>query len=154
MAFLLGSRNGERYSDRGRALKQWPECCLNLPDTTTRRGIWTAKMHYSTVCRVLDGLVAARASGSCQPDDMKEILREIPPRRGVLLIPGPATQSAFHVGPGLAPVGPQLGPKWAPDGPDWGPFMNAAWAGVAPGWTRPFPSLGSEKRRSERQASE
>ena len=90
MAFLLGGQSGERYSDWGSALKQQPECCLDLPDTTTRRGIWTAKMHNSTVCRVLDGLVAARASGSRQPDDMNEILRDIPPRRGVLPIPGPA----------------------------------------------------------------
>ena len=93
MAFLLGSRNGEWYSNWGSALKQRPECCLDLPDTTTRRGIRTAKMHNSTVCRVLDGLVAARASGSRQPDDMNEILRDIPPRRGVLPIPGPAKGS-------------------------------------------------------------
>ena len=38
-----------------------------------------------------------------------------------------ATQAAFHVGPGWAPVGPQLGPSWAPVGPDCGPFGNAAW---------------------------
>ena len=50
-------------------------------------------MHNSTVCRVLDGLVAARASGSRQPDDMNEILRDIPPRRGVLPIPGSARGS-------------------------------------------------------------
>ena len=93
MAFLLGSRNGERYSDWGRAIKQQPECRLDLPDTTTRPGIWTAKMHSSTVCRVLDELVAARASGSRQPDDMNEILSDIPPRRGVLPIPGPARGS-------------------------------------------------------------
>ena len=90
MAFLLGSRNDERYSDWDISLKQQPECRLDLPDTSTRRGLWTAKMHNSTVCRVLDGLVAAQASGSRQPDDMNEILREIPPRRGVLPIPGPA----------------------------------------------------------------
>ena len=93
MAFLLGSRNGERYSDWGSAIKQRPECRLDLPDTTTRRGIWTAKMHNSTVCRVLDGLVAAWASGSRQPDDMNEILRDIPPRRCMLPIPGPARGS-------------------------------------------------------------
>ena len=50
-------------------------------------------MHNSMVCRVLDGLVAARASGSRQPDDMNEILRDIPTRRGVLPIPGPARGS-------------------------------------------------------------
>ena len=50
-------------------------------------------MHNSMVCRVLDGLVAARASGSRQPDDMNEILRDIPPRREVLPIPGPARGS-------------------------------------------------------------
>ena len=54
MAFLLGGRSGERYGDWGSALKQRPECRLDLPDTTTRRGIWTARMHNSTVCRVLD----------------------------------------------------------------------------------------------------
>ena len=59
MAFLLGGRSGEQYSDLGSALKQRPECRLDLPDTTTRWGIWTAGMYISTVCRVLDGLVAA-----------------------------------------------------------------------------------------------
>ena len=86
-------RSGERYSDWGSSLKQRPECRLDLPDTTTCRGIWTAKMQNSTVCRVLDGLFAARASGSRQPDDMNEILRYIPPRRVVLPIPGPARGS-------------------------------------------------------------
>ena len=93
MAFLLGGRSGERYGDWGSALKERPECRLDLPDTTTRQGIWTARMHNSTVCKVVDGLVAARASGSRQPDDMNEILRDIPPRRGVLPIPGPARGS-------------------------------------------------------------
>ena len=93
MAFLLGGWSGERYSDWGSALKQWPECRLDLPDTTTRRGIWTATLHNSTVCRVLDVLVTARASGSRQPDDMNEILRDIPPRRSILPIPGPARGS-------------------------------------------------------------
>ena len=87
---LLGGRSVEHYSEWSGALKQLPECRLDPPDTTTRRGIWTAKMHNSTVCRVLDGLVAAQATGSRQPDDMNEILRDIPPRRGVLPIPGPA----------------------------------------------------------------
>ena len=50
-------------------------------------------MHNSTVCRVLDGLVTARASGSRQKDDMNEILRDIPQRRGVFPIPGPARGS-------------------------------------------------------------
>ena len=85
--------NDERYSDWDRALKQRPECRLDLPDTTTRRGLWTAKMHNSTVCRVLDGLVAVRASGSRQLDDMNEILRDIPLRQGVLPIRGPARGS-------------------------------------------------------------
>ena len=89
LAFLLGNRNDERYSDWDSALEQRPECRLDLPDTTTRRGLWTAKMHYSTVCRVLDGLVAARASGSRQPDDMNKVRRDIPLRRGVLPIQGP-----------------------------------------------------------------
>ena len=42
---------------------------------------------------MLDGLVAARASGSRQPDGMNEILRDIPPRRSVLPVPGPARGS-------------------------------------------------------------
>ena len=50
-------------------------------------------MHNSTVCRVLDGLVAAHATGHREPEDMNEILRDIPPRRGVLPIPGPARGS-------------------------------------------------------------
>ena len=37
-----------------------PECRLDPPDTTTGGGIWTARMHNSTVCRVLDGLVDTR----------------------------------------------------------------------------------------------
>ena len=93
MAFLLGGRSGEHYSNWSGALKQWPECRLDPPDTTTRRGIWTAKMHNTMVCRVLDELVAARARGSRQPHDMNEILRDIPPRRGVLPIRGPARGS-------------------------------------------------------------
>ena len=93
MAFLLGSREGERYSDWDSELKQRPECRLNSLDTTTLWGLWTAKMHNSTVGRVLDGLVVAWASGSCQPDAMNKILRDIPPRRGVLPIPGPARGS-------------------------------------------------------------
>ena len=60
---------------------------------TTLRGLWTAKMHNSTVGRVLDGLIAAQASRSRQPDAMNEILRDIPPRRGLLPIPGPARGS-------------------------------------------------------------
>ena len=93
MALLLGGLSGEHYSDWSGALKQRPECRLDPPDTTSRRGIWTAKMHNSTVRRVLDGLVAAQATGSRQSDDMNEILRDIPPRRGVLPIPGPARRS-------------------------------------------------------------
>ena len=56
MAFLLGGRSGEHYDNWSDALRQRPECRLDPPDTTTRRGIWTARMHNSTVCRVLDGL--------------------------------------------------------------------------------------------------
>ena len=74
MAFRLGSWNDERYSDWDSALKQRPECRLDLPDTTTRRGLWTA-------------------SGSCQPDAMNEILRDIPQIRRVLLITGLARGS-------------------------------------------------------------
>ena len=58
MAFLLGGRSGEHYSSWSDALRQRPECRLDPPDTTTQRGIWTARMHSSTVCRVLDGLVS------------------------------------------------------------------------------------------------
>ena len=93
MALLLGGRSGAHYSNWSDALGQRPECRLDPPDTTTRRGIWTARMHNSTVCRVLDGLVAARATEHREPEDMNEILRDIPPRRGVLPIPGPARGS-------------------------------------------------------------
>ena len=89
MAFLLGGRSGEHYGNWSDALRQRPECRLDPPDTTTRRGIWTARMHNSTVCRVLDGLVSARATGHREPEGMNEILRDIPPRRGVLPIPEP-----------------------------------------------------------------
>ena len=50
-------------------------------------------MHNSTVGRVLDGLVAAQAAGSHQPDTMNEILRDIPPRRGVFPVPEPTRGS-------------------------------------------------------------
>ena len=90
MAFLLGGCSGEH-----KVLRQRPECRLDPPDTTTQRGIWTARMHNSTVCRVLDGLVAAQATGHREPEGMNEILRDIPPRRGVLPIPGPARGSPW-----------------------------------------------------------
>ena len=73
MAFLLGGRSGEHYGNWSDALRQWPECRLDPPDTTTRRGIWTARMHNSTVCRVLDGLVAARATRHREPEGMNKI---------------------------------------------------------------------------------
>ena len=44
MALLLGGRSGEHYGNWSDALRQRPECCLDPPDTTTRRGIWTARM--------------------------------------------------------------------------------------------------------------
>ena len=93
MAFLLGGLSGEHYGNWSDALRQRPECRLHPPDTTTRRGIWTARMHNSKVCRVLDGLVAARAMGHREPEGLSEILMDIPPRRGVLPIPGPAKGS-------------------------------------------------------------
>ena len=58
MALLLGGRSGEHYGNWSDVLRQRPECRLDPPDTTTRRGIWTARKHNSTVCRMLDGLVA------------------------------------------------------------------------------------------------
>ena len=93
MAFLLGGCSGERYGSWSDTLRQRPECRLDPPDTTTQRGIWTARMHNSTVCRVLVGLVSARATGHLEPEGMNEILRDIPPRRGVLPIPGPTRGS-------------------------------------------------------------
>ena len=95
MAFLLGGRSGEHYGSWSDALRQRPECRLDPPDTMTQRGIWTARMHNSTVCRVLDGLVSARATGHREPEGMNEILRDIPPRRGALPIPGPARESPW-----------------------------------------------------------
>ena len=77
MALILGGRSGEHYSNWSDALRQRPECRLDPPDTTTRRGIWTPKMHNSTVCRVLDGLVPARATGHREPEDMNEILMDV-----------------------------------------------------------------------------
>ena len=93
MAFLLGGRGGEHYGSWSGALRQRPECRLNAPDITTDGGMWTARMHNSTVCRVLDGLVSAGAMGHKEPEGMNEILRDIPPRRGVLPVPGPARGS-------------------------------------------------------------
>ena len=93
MAFLLGGRGGKHYGSWSGALRQRPECRLDPPDTATGGGIWTARMHNSTVRRVLDGLVSARATGHREPEGMNEILRDIPPRRGVLPVPGPARGS-------------------------------------------------------------
>ena len=93
MAFLLGGRGGEHYGSWSGALRQRPECRLDAPDTTTGGGIWTARMHNSTVPKVLDGLVSARATGHREPEGMNEILRDIPPRRGVLPVPGPTKGS-------------------------------------------------------------
>ena len=93
MAFLLGGRGSEHYGSWSGALRQRPECRLDAPDTTTGGGIWTARMHNSTVRRVLDGLVSARAMGHREPEGMNEILRDIPPRRGVLPVPVPARGS-------------------------------------------------------------
>ena len=73
MALLLGGRSGEHYGNWSAALRQRPECRVDPPDTTTRRGIWTARMHNSTVCRVLDGLVAAPATGHREPEGMNKI---------------------------------------------------------------------------------
>ena len=57
--------------------------------------MWTARMHNSTVCRVLDGLVSARATGNREPEGMNEILRDIPPRRVVLPVPEPTKGSPW-----------------------------------------------------------
>ena len=93
MAFLLGGRGGEHYGSWNGALRQRPECRLDAPDITTDGGMWAARMHNSTVCRVLDGLVSARATGHREPEGMNEILRDIPPRRGVLPVPEPTRGS-------------------------------------------------------------
>ena len=93
MAFLLGGRGGEHYASLDSALQQRPECRLDAPDITTDGGMWTARMHNSTVGRVLDGLVSARATGNREPEGMNEILRNIPPRRAVLPVPEPTRVS-------------------------------------------------------------
>ena len=93
MAFLLGGRGGEHYASWNGALRQRPECRLDAPDIATDRGMWTARMHNSTVCRVLDRLVSARATGNREPEGMNEILRDIPPRRVVLPVPEPTRGS-------------------------------------------------------------
>ena len=93
MAFLLGGRGGEHYASWDSALRQRPECRLDAPDITTDGGMWTARMHNSTVGRVLDGLVSARATGNREPEGMIEILRNIPPRRAVLPVPEPTRAS-------------------------------------------------------------
>ena len=54
MAFLLGGRGCEHYGSWIGALRQRPECRLDAPDITTDGGMWTARMHNSTVSRVLD----------------------------------------------------------------------------------------------------
>ena len=73
MAFLLGGSGGEHYGSWSGALRQRPECRLDPKDTTTGGGIWTARMHNSTVRRVLDGLVSARATGHREPEGINEI---------------------------------------------------------------------------------
>ena len=93
MAFLLGGRGGEHYASWDSALRQRPECRLDAPDITTDGGMWTARMHNSTVGRVLDVLVSARATGNREPEGMNEILRNIPPRRAVLPVPEPTRAS-------------------------------------------------------------
>ena len=70
MVFLLGGRGGEHYGSWSGALRQRPECRLDAPDITTDRGMWTARMHNSTVCRVMDGLVSERATGHREPEGM------------------------------------------------------------------------------------
>ena len=89
MAFLLGGRGGEHYASWDSALRQRPECRFDAPDITTDGGMWTARMHNSTVGRVLDVLVSARATGNREPEGINEILRNIPPRRVVLPVPEP-----------------------------------------------------------------
>ena len=84
-----GRTRGKHYASWNGALRQRPECRLDAPDIATDGGMWTARMHNSTVCRVLDGLVSARATGNREPEGMNEILRDIPPRRGVLPVPDP-----------------------------------------------------------------
>ena len=93
MAFLLGGRGDEHYASWDSALRQRPECRLDAPDITTDGGMWTARMHNSTVGRVLDGLVSARATGNREPEGMNEILRNIPLRRAVLPVPEPTRVS-------------------------------------------------------------
>ena len=93
MAFLLGGRGGEHYASWDSALRQRPECCLDAPDITTDGGMWTARMHNSTVGRVLDGLVSAWATGNREPEGMNEILQNIPQRRVVLPVPEPTRGS-------------------------------------------------------------
>ena len=93
MAFLLGGRGGEHYASWNGALRQRPECHLDAPDIATDGGMWTARMHNSMVCRVLDGLVSAQATGNREPEGMNEILRDIPPRRVVLPVPEPTRGS-------------------------------------------------------------
>ena len=93
MAFLLGGRGGEHYASWDSALRQRPECRLDAPDIATDGGMWTARIHNSTVCRVLDGLFSTRAMGNREPEGMNEILRNIPPRRVVLPVPEPTRGS-------------------------------------------------------------
>ena len=70
------------------------QSAASMPLTsTTDGGMWTARMHNSTVGRVLDGLVSARATGNREPEGMNEILRNIPPRRAVLPVPEPTRAS-------------------------------------------------------------
>ena len=112
MAFLLGGRGGEHYASWDSALRQRPECRLDAPDITTDGGMWTARMHNSTVGRVLDGLVSARATGNREPEGMNEILRNIPPRRAVLPVPEPTRASPRADG-----AFPETKPEKAPEEP-------------------------------------
>ena len=73
------------YCNWDAELEERPEFLLDPPDTSMRRGRWTARMHNNTVGRALDGLWSARAA-TLLPVTTNEVLRGIPRRRDIIAV--------------------------------------------------------------------
>ena len=85
LAFLLGCPEGVRYCDWDAELEERPEFLLDPPDTSMRRGRWTARMHNNTVGQALNGLWSARAA-TLLPVTTNQVLRGIPRRQDIIAV--------------------------------------------------------------------